>query len=237
MAGVEAPRCDPLSANWCSSGADRNLPYPLCDADGFSKVTARHARWRYEYSRIVPIAFVLLIACYPFGDAVAQTCSVSGSSVTLASGSCAIAPNTTLNGSPGVHTTTGAQVTTNNVTINPFNGGSTGGLADTNGIVTFSSGSIIEGNFATAASAQTGGQIIFQPGSVINPATGGGEIALLANGVGSQITATGLSVHVNGNGGDVAAKATGGGSIFLNQGTTISFPAGGGGRTFSNWTR
>ena len=49
--------------------------------------------------------------------------------------------------------------------------------------------------------------------------------------MGSQITATGLSVHMNGNGGDVAAKATGGGSIFLNQGTTISFPAGGGGNT------
>ena len=237
MAGVEAPRCDPLPANWRGSGAGRNLSYQLCDPDGFSKVTAQHARWRYEYSRIVPIAFVLLIACYPFGDAVAQTCSVSGSSVTLASGSCAIAPNTTLNGSPGVHTTTGAQVATNNVTINPFNGGSIGGLAETMGTITFSPGSIIEGNFATAASAQTSGQIIFQPGSVINPATGGGEIALLANGVGSQITATGLSVHVNGNGGDVAAKATGGGSIFLNQGTTISFPAGGGGRTFSNWTR
>jgi hypothetical protein len=194
MAGVEAPRCEPLPANWRRSGADRNLSCQLCDPDRFSKVTAHHARWRYGYSRIVPIAFVLLIACYPFGDAVAQTCTVSGSSVTLASGSCAIAPNTTLNGSPGVHTTTGAQVTTNDVTINPFNGGSIGGLAETNGIITFSSGSIIEGNFATAASAQTGGQIIFQPGSVINPATGGGEIALLANGTGSQITATGLSV-------------------------------------------
>jgi type V secretory pathway adhesin AidA len=186
------------------------------------------------YSRIVPIAFVPLIACYPFGDAVAQNCTVSGSSVTLASGSCAVAPNTTLNGSPGVHTTTSAEVTTNNVTINPFNGGSIGGLAETNGIITFSSGSTIEGNYATAASTQTGGQIIFQPGSVIKPGSAGGETALLANGVGaggqpSQITATGLTVNMNGFGGDRGAIASGGGSIFLNQGTTISFPPGGGG--------
>jgi outer membrane autotransporter protein len=183
---------------------------------------------------IVHIAVALLITFGVLGKAAAQTCSVSGSSVTLASGSCTVAPNTTLNGSPAVHATTRAQITTNNVTINPFNGGSVGGLAETNGIVTFSSGSIIEGNYATAASAQTGGQILFQAGSVINPGTSGGETALLANGVGtggqpSQITATGLTVNMNGFGGDVGAKASGGGSIVLNQGTTISFPPGGGG--------
>jgi outer membrane autotransporter protein len=223
MAGVEAPRCDLLPT--------RNLSRQLCDPDGFSKVSAYHSRWRYEYSRIVLIAFVLLIACDPFGDAIAQTCAVSGSSVTLASGSCAIAPNTTLNGSPGVHTTTGAQVTTNNVTVNPFNGGSIGGLAETNSTIIFSSGSSINGNWATAASAQTGGKIIFQSGSAINPAFGGGGTALLANGMGSQIIATGLSVNMNGGGGNVAAKATGGGLITLNNGTTINFAAGGGGNT------
>jgi outer membrane autotransporter protein len=166
-----------------------------------------------------------------FGEAAAQTCTVAGSSVTLASGSCTIAPNTTLNGSTAVQTTTGAQVTTNNVTINPFNGGSTGGLAETNSTIIFSSGSSINGNWATAASAQTGGKIIFQSGSAINPAFGGGGHALVANGPGSQIIATGLSVNMNGGGGNVAANATGGGLITLNNGTTINFAAGGGGNT------
>ena len=130
----------------------------------------------------------------------------------------------------------GAQITTNNVTINPFNGGSIGGLAETNGTITFSSGSSINGNWATAASAQTGGQIIFQSGSAINPPFGGGVTALLANGVGpggqaSHIIATGLAVNMNGAGGNVAGKATGGGIITLNSGTTINFAAGGGGNT------
>jgi len=234
MAGVEAPRCEPRPKNWRGGGAAQSLSHQLCDPDGFSKVTTCH--WPCEYSRIVSIAFVLLIACYSFSDAVAQTCTVSGSSVTLASGSCAIAPDTTLNGSPGVHTTSGAQVTTNNVTISPFNGGSIGGLAETNSTIIFSSGSSINGNWATAASAQTGGKIIFQSGSAINPAFGGGGTALLANGTDSggqpsQIIATGLSVNMNGGGGNVAAKATGGGLITLNNGTTINFAAGGGGNT------
>jgi hypothetical protein len=209
------------------SGADRDFSNRLCFLGGFAKVISYRFHLRNKYGLIVPVAFMLL--CYPFGGAVAQTCAVSGSSVTLSSGSCAVAPNTTLNGTPAVHDTTGAQITTNNVTINPFNGGSIGGLAETAGTITFSSGSIIEGNFATAASAQTGGQIIFQPGSAINPATGGAETALLANGTGSQITATGLSVQMNGGGSGIAANATGGGLIALDNGTTISFPPGGGG--------
>jgi hypothetical protein len=184
------------------------------------------------------LSTLALLACRGlFNSAAAQTCTVSGSStVTLTTGSCAIAPNTTLNGSPGVHATTGAQITTNNVTISPFNGGSIGGLAETNGTITFSSGSSINGNWATAASVQTGGQIIFQSRSAINPPFGGGDIALLANGVGpggqaSHIVATGLAVNMDGAGGNVAGKATGGGIITLNSGTTINFPAGGGGNT------
>jgi hypothetical protein len=140
---------------------------------------------------------VLLGAGACLDGAVGQTCTVSASSVTLGSGSCTIAPNTTLNGSPAVHATTSAQITTNNITINPFNGGSVGGLAETLGTITFSPGSSISGNWATAASAQTGGQIIFQEGTAINPPFGGGVTALLANGVGaggqaSQIIATAL---------------------------------------------
>jgi Autotransporter beta-domain len=163
-------------------------------------------------------------------------CSAGSSTVTLTTGSCAIAPNTTLNGSPAVHATTSAQIATNNVTINPFNGGSIGGLAETNGTITFGSGSSINGNWATAASAQTGGQIIFQSGSAINPPFGGGVTALLADGVGpggqpSHIIATGLAVNMNGAGGNVAGKATGGGIITLNGGTVINFAAGGGGNT------
>jgi outer membrane autotransporter protein len=179
-------------------------------------------------------ALALLGACAFADRAAAQTCTVSGSSVTLTSGSCTIAPNTTLNGSPGVHATTSAQITTNNVTINPFNGGSVGGLAETLGTIVFSGGSSINGNWSTAASAQTGGVIVFETGSAINPPSGGGVTALLANGVGSggqssQIIATGLTVNMNGAGGEVAAKATGGGIITLNPETSISFPAGGGG--------
>ncbi|AJA61601.1 hypothetical protein RN69_15400 [Bradyrhizobium japonicum] len=66
--------------------------------------------------------------------AFAQSCTVAGdSTVTLTSGTCAIDPNTSLTGTPAVHASTSAQITTNNVNINPFNGGSIGGLADTNG--------------------------------------------------------------------------------------------------------
>jgi hypothetical protein len=206
------------------------------DPDEDSNVAARGGhRWRWLLSIIIPIAVALLIACIPLGDAVAQICTVSSSSVTLGSGSCSISPNTTLNGSPAVHATTNALITTNNVTVNPTNGGSTGGLAETNGTIIFSAGSSINGNWATAASAQTGGQIIFRSGSAINPAFGGGGTALIANGSGggqaSQIIATGLSVNMNGGGGNVAAKAIGGGVITLNTGTTINFAPGGGGNT------
>lgn len=192
---------------------------------------------RYRWlSRIVSTSLVLLAACGFFDQAAAQTCTVSGSSVTLTSGACSIAPNTGLNGSPAVHATTSAQITTNNVTITPFNGGSIGALAETLGTIVFSAGSSINGNWSTAASAQTGGQIIFQPGSVINPAFGGGGTALLANGVGaggqpSQIIATGLTVDMNGAGNNVGAKATNGGVITLNSGTTINYAPGGGGNT------
>ena len=107
--------------------------------------------------------------------AFAQSCTVAGgSTVTLTSGTCAIDPNTSLTGTPAVHASTSAQITTNNVNINPFNGGSIGGLADTNGTIIFSTGSSINGNWSVAASAQSGGQIIFESGSAINPAFGGG---------------------------------------------------------------
>ena len=187
---------------------------------------------------MITLATLVLLASGALIDsATAQNCAVAGGSVTLASGSCQIAPNTTLNGSPAVHATTSAQITTNNVTINPNNGGSTGALAETAGMITFNAGSSINGNWATAASAQTGGQIIFQSGSAINPAFGGGGTALLANGVNpttgqpSQIAATGLAVGLNGGGNNVGARATNGGVILLNGGTTITYAGGGGGNT------
>jgi hypothetical protein len=187
---------------------------------------------------VITLATLVLLASGALIDsATAQNCTVAGGSVTLASGACQIAPNTTLNGSPAVHATTTAQISTSNVTINPNNGGSTGALAETAGMITFNAGSSITGNWATAASAQTGGQIIFQSGSAINPAFGGGGTALLANGVNpttgqpSQITATGLAVGLNGGGGNVGARATNGGVILLNGGTTITYAAGGGGNT------
>jgi outer membrane autotransporter protein len=221
-------------------GAAPNLCYSeeIGDQDISSNAAACRPRGRCTRSSIVLIAVALLIACgLPQGAAAQTTCTITNSAVTLsgAGASCTIPAATLTGGSPTVAASDSAAITTNsnNVTISPNNGGSTGALAQTLGTITFGSGSIITGNFATAASAQTGGQIIFQPGSVISPATGGGEIALLANGVGtggqpSQITATGLTVNMNGNGGDVGAKASGGGSILLNQGTTISFPPGGG---------
>lgn len=182
------------------------------------RFTDRRHAWRW----IVPVAIAALWTCSVSDMAVGQTCTVSGSTVTLSSGSCAIAPNTTLNGTPAVHATTSAQITTNNVTVNPFNGGSIGGLAETSGIIIFSSGASISGNWTTAASAQSAGQIIFLPGSVINPPNGGGGTALLSDGQGSQITATGLSITFPvGGGASTGAKATNGGSIALNGGTSI----------------
>ena len=193
-----------------------------------------YCRWS---SRTAVAALALLSVQSRVDIAEAASCTISGSSVTLGAGACTIAVNTTLNGSPAVHATTDAQITSNNVTINPFNGGSIGGLAETSGTIIFSSGSSINGNWSTAASAQTGGQIIFQPGSTINPAFGGGGIALLADGVNaltgapSQIIATGLTVNLNGAGGNVAAKATGGATINLSGNNAITFSPGGGGNT------
>ena len=177
------------------------------------------------------LAGLLLLGIGPFADAADAQCVVSGSSVTLGTGSCTIAPNTTLNGSPGVHATTGAQINTNNVTINPFNGGSTGALAETLGTIVFNPGSSINGNWSTGASAQTGGTIIFQSATAINPAFGGGGTALIANGAGSQIIATGLTVGLNGAGANTGASATNGGTITLNNGTTVTFAPGGGSNT------
>jgi len=129
MAGVSAPTCDtpPTMRYWrWRPGGDVRYSHDSSDPDEDSNVAARGHRWQRLLSISIPIAFVQLIACIPLGDAVAQICTVSSSSVTLGSGSCSISPNTTLNGSPAVHATTNAQITTNNVTVNPNNGGSTG---------------------------------------------------------------------------------------------------------------
>jgi outer membrane autotransporter protein len=183
----------------------------------------------------VAIVFAMLglLACgAPVDRAIAQTCTVAGNStVTLTSGICSITPGTTLNGTPAVHSSSGAAVTTNNVNINPFNGGSIGGLADTTGTITFSAGSSINGNWTIAAEALSGGQIIFQAGSAINPPFGGGATALLADGTNSQISATGLAVGLNGAGNNVAARATGGATINLVSGNSITYAVGGGGNT------
>jgi hypothetical protein len=231
MLGIAPPR-------GCRSSATRTIGVFVATKHSFRSTGCEAAApARRRTSAFLLSTLALLACCGLFNNAAAQTCTVSGSStVTLTTGSCAIAPNTTLNGSPAVHATTSAQIATNNVTINPFNGGSIGGLAETNGTITFGSGSSINGNWATAASAQTGDQIIFQSGSAINPPFGGGVTALLADGVGpggqpSHIIATGLAVNMNGAGGNVAGKATGGGIITLNGGTVINFAAGGGGNT------
>ena len=137
----------------------------------------------------IALATLVLLVSGALIDKATAQCTVAGNStVTLTSGSCQIAPDITLNGSPAVHATTSAQITTNNVNINPFNGGSTGALAETAGIITFNAGSGINGNWAIAASAQSGGQINFDSGSTINPSTSGGGTALLANGTNSQIS-------------------------------------------------
>jgi hypothetical protein len=143
----------------------------------------RRRRWLV---RILIATCTLAAACGPPGRAAAQNCTVSNGSVADTNGtSCSIAPNTTLTGNvpgvagnPEIYATDSAppisQITTNDVTVSPNNGGSTGGLAATNGIIIFSSGSSINGNWATAASAQNGGEIIFEAGSTINPPFGGG---------------------------------------------------------------
>ena len=126
-------------------------------------------------------------------------------------------------------TDAGTQITTNNVTVNPFSGGSTGALAESDGEIIFSPGSVIAGNYSTAAWARTGGQIIFQSGSAINPSFGGGSIGLLAEGTG-EISATGLTVSMSTGGATVGAEASGGGTITLDN-SSISIPSGGGGST------
>lgn len=129
-----------------------------------------HPHIRLSLTR-VGLAVISAIACSAAIDAAsAQSCTVAAdSTVTLTSGTCAIDPNTTLTGTPAVHASTNAQIRTNNVNIDPFNGGSIGGLADTFGSIIFSNGSSINGNWSIAASAQSGGQIIFQSGSAIQP--------------------------------------------------------------------
>ena len=96
-------------------------------------------------------------------------------------------------------------------------------------MITFNAESIVDGNWATAASAQTGGRIIFETGSAINPSTSGGGTALLANGTNSQISTTGLIINMNGFGGATAVNAMGGGLITLNQNTAVNFGLSGGG--------
>jgi len=113
MAGVSAPTCDtpPTMRYWrWRPGGDVRYSHDSSDPDEDSNVAARGHRWQRLLSISIPIAFVQLIACIPLGDAVAQICTVSSSSVTLGSGSCSISPNTTLNGSPAVHATTNARL-------------------------------------------------------------------------------------------------------------------------------
>ncbi|OSJ37011.1 hypothetical protein BSZ19_01410 [Bradyrhizobium japonicum] len=184
-----------------------------------------------RYFRFHVTALALLASGAFIDTAAAQSCTVApDSSVTLTSGACAIDPATTLTGTPAVHASTTGAITTNNVNINPFDGGSVGGLADTDGMIIFSSDSSINGNWSIGASAQSGGQIVFQSGSAVNPAFGGGGTALLADGTGSLINATGLTVNLNGAGNNVAGRATNGATIDLLN-SSISYAAGGGGNT------
>ncbi|MCP3419046.1 hypothetical protein NLM16_33550 [Bradyrhizobium brasilense] len=182
-------------------------------------------------SRFRLAALALIASGALIDTASAQSCTVApDSTVSATSGSCAIDANTTLTGTPAVHASSSAQITTNNLNINPFNGGSIGGLADAAGTIIFSSGASINGNWSTAASAQSGGKIIFQSGSIINPAFGGGGTALSADGTGSQISATGLTIGLNGAGNNVAAKATNAATVSLLN-SSIAYAVGGGGNT------
>ena len=183
-------------------------------------------------ARSICLLVLLLIGFGTTIDPVsAQTCTVAAdSTVTLTSGTCAITPGTTLTGSPGVHSSTSAAINTNNVTINPNNGGSIGALADTNGTILLGAGASINGNWSIAAEALSGGHVIFESGATINPSFGGGGTALLADGTGSDIQATGLSVNLNGSGNNVVARATNAGRITLTN-DTISYAAGGGSNT------
>lgn len=186
--------------------------------------------------RCVVAAVVVLGAGALTDHAAAQTCSTGGSFVSVTDGTaCSIPSNTTLNGNapvagnPVIYSTNpGSAVTTTNVTVSPFNGGSTGGLATNNGTIIFSAGSTIQGNWAIAAWVQSGGIITFQAGSTINAPFGGGGTILLADGATSQIIANGLTANISGSGANTGVHAQNGGSIELNSGTTITFQQGGG---------
>jgi hypothetical protein len=180
----------------------QSAPCWLCVLIGARKRTSGERNrpgWWPSQSLVAALA----ASAVPVGADAQNTCPLSplfpgANFVTLSAGSCAVTPNTTLqgNGGPGNaadNATNGAQITTNNETINLINGGTVGGFACTAGVITFSSGSSIGGNWTTAASAQAGGMIIFQQGSVINPSTGNGVDGLLANATGSAIIATGLT--------------------------------------------
>ncbi|WP_244562312.1 autotransporter outer membrane beta-barrel domain-containing protein [Bradyrhizobium lablabi] len=160
----------------------------------------------------------------PIDIAKAQ-CSISssynGTFVQPGVGSCTITPGTTLGASPfgfypapytgpvSINAGAGDQITANGITIFWVNGQGIGGLA------------------------RNGGVLIFGGGSTINEGIngGGGNTGLVADGLNSQIIATGLAVNMGGAGNNVGANAVNGGTITLNSGTAVSFLQGGGGNT------
>ncbi len=101
MLGIAPPR-------GCRSSATRTTALFVATKQSFRSAGCEAAALaRRRPSEILLSTLALLACCGLFNSAAAQTCTVSGSStVTLTTGSCAIAPNTTLNGSPAVHATT-----------------------------------------------------------------------------------------------------------------------------------
>src|SRR5215208_4488293 len=152
-------------------------------------------------------------------EALAQTCTVSGGTVTLTSGSCAIPPGQALTGPTSITASGSGQITANGVRVTFGSGaGSIGGHALNSGRIIFGVADMLGGS--TISSDQGGG---------------GSKIGLLADGVPvpSQIAieATGLGLSFGQGGSNVGARAMNGQTISLHSGTTITMDTPGGRNT------
>lgn len=137
------------------------VPHKQC----FEPRDFAHPHIRLSLTR-VGLAVISAIACSAAIDAAsAQSCTVAAdSTVTLTSGTCAIDPNTTLTGTPAVHASTNAQIRTNNVNIDPFNGGSIGGLATRSAASSLATGRASTATGASPRPRKAAARSSFSPG-------------------------------------------------------------------------
>jgi outer membrane autotransporter protein len=223
-----SPKCDEAT-DFCGVDGPHNADR-LHDPDGNQAPASQTINRRHTWLGIALTVLALWNASGLIDVAKAQSCPISsnynGTFVQPGIGSCAIAPGTTLGASPfgfypapytgpvSINAGAGDQITANGITVNWANGQGIAGLARNGGVIIFG----VDPSFG---------------GSTINEGIngGGGNTALIADGLNSQIIATGLAVNMGGSGNNVGANAVNGGTITLNSGTAISILQGGGGNT------